>query len=87
LRARKTSKILQLLLVGIFKVCRGRGIFTLFTGHLKKVTHGAGRDWIDSHLELNDNWAIRKWMDSLGRKTYTRQQEKECPARFEGPMP
>lgn len=74
LRAKKTAKILQFLLVGIHKDYRGRGIFTLFAEHLKKVTHEAGMDWIDSHLELEDNWAIRKWMERLGGKVYRRHR-------------
>ena len=74
LRAKKTSKILQLILGGIHKDYRGQGIFTLFAEHLKKVTHETGMEWIDSHLELEDNWAIRKWMERLGGKVYRRHR-------------
>ena len=74
MRAKKTAKILQLLLVGIHKDYRGHGLFTLFAEHLKKVTHETGMEWIDSHLELEDNWAIRKWMERLGGKVYRRHR-------------
>lgn len=68
LRAKNNSKVLQLLLIGIQKDYRGQGIFTLFAEHLKKITHKKGMKWIDSHQELEDNWAIRKWMERLNGK-------------------
>ena len=74
LSAKKRTKVLQFLLVGIHKDYRGQGIFTLFAEYLKKVIHEAGMEWIDSHLELEDNWAIRKWMERLGGKVYRRHR-------------
>jgi len=74
LRAKKRTKVLQLLLVGIHKDYRGQGIFTLFAEYLKKVIHETGMEWIDSHLELEDNWAIRKWMERLGGHVYRRHR-------------
>lgn len=72
LRAKKRTKVLQFLMVGIHPDYQGQGIFTLFAEHLKKVIHEAGMEWIDSHLELEDNWAIRKWMERLGGEVYRR---------------
>jgi GNAT superfamily N-acetyltransferase len=60
--------------VGIHKDYRGQGIFTLFAEYLKKVIHETGMEWIDSHLELEDNWAIRKWMERLGGHVYRRHR-------------
>ena len=74
LRAKRRTKVLQFLLVGIHKDYRGKGIFTLFAEYLKKVIHEAGMEWIDSHLELEDNWAIRKWMERLGGHVYRRHR-------------
>ncbi|MFC2168495.1 hypothetical protein ACFLRW_05865 [Acidobacteriota bacterium] len=74
LRAKKRTKVLQFLIVGIHQDYQGQGIFTLFAEYLKKVIHEAGMEWIDSHLELEDNIAIRKWMERLGGKVYRRHR-------------
>ena len=72
LRAARRAKVLQLLLVGIKEEYRGRGIFALFAINLQKATARAGMEWIDSHLELEDNRSMRKWMERLNGRVYRR---------------
>jgi len=72
LRASKKSKVLQFLLVGIKERYRGHGLFPLFAINLRKVTAERGMMWVDSHLQLEDNYSIRKWMEKLEGKVYRR---------------
>ena len=70
LKAQKNSKILQLLLIGVHADYRGRGLFTMFAERIKKSATDANMEWIDSHLQLEDNLNIRKWLMALNGEVY-----------------
>ncbi len=68
----KRTKQLTLLLGGIDKKYRGRGLDTLMG--LKMLASGRklGKEYIDSHLELEDNKGVRAEMEKMGGVIYKR---------------
>jgi hypothetical protein len=68
----KRTKQLTLLLGGIDEKYRGRGLDTLMG--LKMLASGRklGKEYIDSHLELEDNLAVRAEMEKMGGVVYKR---------------
>ncbi|HOW66137.1 MAG TPA: hypothetical protein P5186_21330 [Candidatus Paceibacterota bacterium] len=66
LRAGRRSRTLQFLLVGIRKAYRNKGLFALFAEALLKEVHAAGMTEVHSHLQLEHNTHINRWLERLG---------------------
>ncbi len=62
----KKTKQLDLMIGAIREDLRGRGIDVLLAKHMLDSARDAGMEWIDSHLELEDNHKIRAEMERLG---------------------
>jgi hypothetical protein len=72
LKAAKTSKTLQFLLVGIKEPYRNQGLFVLFAFALLKEVHAAGMSTVYSHLQLEDNRDMNTWLERLDGKIFRR---------------
>ncbi len=62
----RKTKQLDLMIGAIREDLRGRGIDVLLAKHMLDSAREAGMEWIDSHLELEDNHKIRAEMERLG---------------------
>jgi hypothetical protein len=71
-RAGRRSHTLQFLLVGIRKAYRYKGLFALFAQALLKEVHAAGMTEVHSHLQLENNRQINRWLERLGGKVARR---------------
>jgi hypothetical protein len=72
LKAMRTSKTLQLLLIGIKAEYRKRGLFVLFAVELLKAVQAAGMTTVYSHLQLEENGDINNWLECLNGKIFRR---------------
>ncbi len=72
LKAAKTSKTLQFLLVGIKEHYRKQGLFVLFAFALLKEVHAAGMTRVHSHLQLEENRDMNIWLERLDGKIFRR---------------
>ena len=72
LREAKKTQQLDLLLGGIKKEHRGRGIDVLMGYRMFAKAREAGFAYMDSHLELETNTRIRKEMEAMQGKVYKR---------------
>ena len=72
LREAKQTKQLDLLLGGIKKEHRGRGIDVLMGYRMFEKAREAGFAFMDSHLELETNNLIRREMEAMQGKVYKR---------------
>jgi hypothetical protein len=72
IRARKRSKQLNLLLGGIKDEFRGQGLDVLMGVKLLEEAQRAGMVHMDSHLELETNYLVRKEMERMGGVVYKR---------------
>lgn len=72
LREAKQTQQLDLLLGGIKKEHRGRGIDVLMGYRMFEKARDAGLTYMDSHLELETNTRIRKEMEAMQGKVYKR---------------
>ncbi|GAK55645.1 hypothetical protein U27_02479 [Candidatus Vecturithrix granuli] len=72
LKALKTSKTLQFLLVGVKEQYRRQGLFVLFAMALLKEVQAAGMTRVQSHLQLEDNSNINTWLERLGGTIFRR---------------
>jgi len=72
LREAKRSKQLDLLLGGIKKEHRGKGIDVLMGYRMFVKAREAGFAYMDSHLELETNTLIRREMEAMQGKVYKR---------------
>lgn len=72
LSAQKKSKMLTLLLGGIKEEYRGKGLDVVLGYHIISAAMKRGFEFIDSHLELEDNLKVRAEMERMGGKIYKR---------------
>lgn len=72
LREAKQTQQLDLLMGGIKKEHRGRGIDVLMGYRMFEKAREAGFTYMDSHLELETNTRIRKEMEAMQGKVYKR---------------
>lgn len=71
-RAQKKTKQLTLLLGGIKEQYRGQGLDVVLGTHMLKSAIKRGFEFIDSHLELEDNYLVRSEMERMGGVVYKR---------------
>jgi hypothetical protein len=72
LAAARRSKQLDLLIGGVKREYRGKGLELLGMTLMIRQTRRAGIRWIDSHHELEENHAVRAVMERMGGKVYKR---------------
>jgi hypothetical protein len=72
IHARKNAKQLNLLLGGIKKECRGRGLDVIMGVLMLETAKKFGLQYIDSHLELETNHMVRKEMERMEGVVYKR---------------
>ena len=72
IHARKNAKQLNLLLGGIKKECRGRGLDVIMGVLMLETANKFGLQYIDSHLELETNHMVRKEMERMNGVVYKR---------------
>ena len=72
IRARNTTKQLNLLLGAIHPDYRGKGLDTILGVSMLKSAQQKGLEYIDSHLELEENIKVRAEMERMGGKVYKR---------------
>ncbi len=72
IRAAKKAKQLDLLLGGIKKEDRGKGLDVLMGTAMMRSARGAGFTHVDSHHELETNVKVRAEMERLGGELYKR---------------
>jgi hypothetical protein len=72
LRSQKKTKQLNLLLGGIREDYRNKGLNTLLGVEMLNSAKERGLEYIDSHLELEDNLKMRAEMERMGGKVYKR---------------
>lgn len=88
LRETKRTRQLDLLMGGINKEHRGKGIDVLMGYRMFEKAREAGFTYMDSHLELETNNRIRKEMEAMQGKIYKRYRifqkclEKDPSVRF-----
>ena len=70
LRAAKRTKQLNLMLGGIREDHRGIGLDAVMGSRMIESAHQAGLEFIDSHLELEDNLKVRAEMERMGGVVY-----------------
>jgi hypothetical protein len=63
LKSFKSSDTVQLLLVGIKEEYRGKGFFAIFAEQVIYESRLRNISRADSHLQLENNTSMRKWMD------------------------
>jgi len=79
LRAGKKTKQLNLLLGGIHEDYRGKGLDAVMGERMIESAHQAGLEYIDSHLELEDNLKVRAEMERMGGVIYKRYRIYQKP--------
>jgi hypothetical protein len=72
IHARKKAKQLNLLLGGIKKEYRGKGLDVIMGVKMLETARKHGLEYIDSHLELETNTMVRKEMERMNGKVYKR---------------
>lgn len=72
LRALKTSKTLQFMLVGVKEEYRRQGLFALFGIALLKEVQAVGMTRVYSHLQLEENNDMNIWLERLDGKIFRR---------------
>jgi len=72
LAAQKRTNMLTLLLGGIKEEYRGKGLDVILGYHTIKTAIKKGFEFIDSHLELEENLKVRAEMERMGGKVYKR---------------
>lgn len=72
LLARRRSRQLNVLLGGIKEECRGQGLDVILGVQMLKAAHARKMEYIDSHLELEENVKMRMEMERMGGKIYKR---------------
>jgi len=72
IQARKKAKQLNLLMGGISKEYRSRGLDVIMGVKMLETAHKYGLEYIDSHLELETNVLVRKEMERMEGKVYKR---------------
>jgi hypothetical protein len=72
LAAARRSKQLDLLIGGVKSEHRGKGLDVLGMTLLIQEARQAGFRWIDSHHELEENFAVRAVMERMGGQVYKR---------------
>jgi hypothetical protein len=70
--ARKKARQLNLLLGGVKKEYRGKGLDVIMGVKMLETAHKHGLQYIDSHLELETNLLVRKEMERMGGEVYKR---------------
>jgi len=70
--ARRKSKQLDLLLGGIKAEYRGQGLDVIMGVAMLEEASRRGMEFIDSHLELETNFRMRREMERMGGKVYKR---------------
>jgi len=68
--ARNHTKQLNLLLGAIREDYRGKGLDTVMGKAMMESAHKAGLEYIDSHLEMEENTKVRAEMEYMGGKVY-----------------
>ncbi|MFZ5941325.1 MAG: hypothetical protein ACOYXB_12210 [Bacteroidota bacterium] len=68
--ARNHTKQLNLLLGAIREDYRGKGLDTVMGKAMMESAHEAGLEYIDSHLEMEQNTKVRAEMEHMGGKVY-----------------
>jgi hypothetical protein len=71
LAARRTRQ-LDLLLAGIRREFRGRGVDAVLGDAMLRSARAAGFEWLDSHHELESNLRVRREMERAGGRLYKR---------------
>ncbi len=81
LRSGKKTKQLNLLLGAIRKDHRGKGLDAVMGSRMIASAHAGGFEYIDSHLELEDNVKVRAEMERMGGEIYKRYRiyQKSIP--------
>ncbi len=72
LRSQKKTEQLNLLLGGIKEEYRGKGLDTILGKLILESAHEKGFKYIDSHLELENNYRVRREMERMGGQVYKR---------------
>ena len=72
LASARRSKQLDLLIGGVKREHRGKGLELLGMTLLMQEARRGGFRWIDSHHELEENHAVRAVMERMGGKVYKR---------------
>ncbi|MFO7721912.1 MAG: hypothetical protein R6V49_01695 [Bacteroidales bacterium] len=72
IRARKKSRQLNLFLGGIKEEFRGQGLDVLMGVKILETAQKAGMVHMDSHLELETNYLVRREMERMGGVVYKR---------------
>ena len=72
LRSGKKTKQLNLLLGAVREDHRGKGLDAVMAARMITSAHEGGFEYIDSHLELEDNLKVRAEMEKMGRDTLIR---------------
>ena len=72
LRSGKKTKQLNLLLGAVHEGYRNHGLDALMGVRMLESAHIAGLEYIDSHLELEENRKVRSEMERFGGKVYKR---------------
>ncbi len=72
LRSQKKTKQLNLLLGGIKEEYRGKGLDVILGKLVFEAARRRGFEYIDSHLELENNYRVRREMERMGGKVYKR---------------
>lgn len=71
-RAARKSKQLNLLLGGVDPEYRGKGLDVMMGVRMLESAIAQGKTTLDSHLELENNTAVRAEMERMGGKVYKR---------------
>ena len=79
LRAGKKTKQLNLMLGAVREDYRGRGLDAVMGTLMIESAHVAGLQFIDSHLELEDNMKVRAEMERMGGVVYKRYRIFQKP--------
>ena len=79
LRAGKKTKQLNLMLGAVREDYRGRGLDAVMGTLMIESAHVAGLQFIDSHLELEDNMKVRAEMERIGGVVYKRYRIFQKP--------
>jgi len=80
--ARRKSKQLNLLLGGIKAEFRGQGLDVIMGVKMLEEASKRGMEFIDSHLELETNFRMRREMERMGGEVYKRYRIFQKELRF-----
>ncbi len=79
LRSGKRTKQLNLMLGAIREDYRGHGLDAVMGTRMIETAHERGLEYIDSHLELEDNLKVRAEMERMGGVVYKRYRIFQKP--------